>query len=97
MFTLAIQAGKVAQAPYVASPRVSNPRSGFFEMEQFRSVLKHLRIDLRPVVEFAYLTGWRRGEILGVKAGVEKLARLHVEQSEPAKVVVVLADRKNRT
>ena len=67
MFTLAIQAGKVAQAPYVASPRVSNPRSGFFEMEQFRSVLKHLRIDLRPVVEFAYLTGWRRGEILGLE------------------------------
>jgi len=32
-----------------------------------------------------------------LKAGVEKLARLHVEQSEPAKVVVVLADRKTRT
>ncbi|PYN38602.1 MAG: site-specific integrase, partial [Candidatus Rokuibacteriota bacterium] len=32
-----------------------------------------------------------------LKAGVEKLARLLVEQSEPAKVVVVLADRKTRT
>jgi len=32
-----------------------------------------------------------------LKAGVEKLAKLHVEQSEPAKVVVVLADRKART
>jgi len=64
MFTLAIQASKVAQAPYIPSPRVSNTRSGFFEMEQFRSVLKHLPVDLRPVVEFAYLTGWRRSEIL---------------------------------
>jgi integrase len=67
MFTLAIQADKVAQAPYVPSPRVSNTRSGFFEMEQFHSVLKHLPVDLRPVVEFAYLTGWRRGEILGLE------------------------------
>jgi hypothetical protein len=32
-----------------------------------------------------------------LKAGVEKLAKLHVEQSQPAKVVVVLADRKTRT
>jgi hypothetical protein len=33
-----------------------------------------------------------------LKAGVEKLAKLHTEQSEsPAKVVVVLADRKTRT
>jgi hypothetical protein len=32
-----------------------------------------------------------------LKAGVEKLARRHVEQAEPAKVVVVLADRKTRT
>jgi len=34
-----------------------------------------------------------------LKAGVEKRAKLHVEQSEsaPAKVVVVLADHKTRT
>ena len=32
-----------------------------------------------------------------LKAGVEKLAKHHVEQSGPAKVVVVLADRKTRT
>jgi integrase len=67
MFTLAIQAGKMAQAPYIPSPRVINTRSGFFEVDQFRSVLKHLAVDLRPVVEFAYLTGWRIGEILGLE------------------------------
>jgi len=47
-------------------------------------------------------TVYRRYAIVSpadLKAGVEKLARLHVEQSEsaPAKVVVVLADRKTRT
>src|SRR4029450_4488793 len=40
---------------------------GFFEVEQSHSILKHLPIDLRPVVEFAYLTGWRVGEILGLE------------------------------
>jgi len=67
MFTLAIQAGKVTQPPYIPSVEVRNTRSGFFEVEQFRSVLKHLPVDLRPVVEFAYLTGWRRSEILGLE------------------------------
>ena len=67
MFTLAVQAGKVVGAPYIPSVEVRNVRSGFFEMEQFRSVLKHLPVDLRPVVEFAYLTGWRRSEILGLE------------------------------
>jgi integrase len=67
MFTLAIQASKIAQAPHVPSLRVSNSRSGFFEMEHFLAVLKHLPVDLRPVVEFAYLTGWRRSEILGLE------------------------------
>ena len=67
MFSLAIQPGKLAQAPYVPSPRVSNTQSGFFEVEQFRSVIKHLPVDLQPIVEFAYLTGWRIGEIIGLE------------------------------
>ena len=32
-----------------------------------------------------------------LKAGVEKLAKLHVERTEPAKVVVILGDRKKWT
>lgn len=35
------------------------PRAGFFEAEQFEAVRRHLPEDLRPVVTFAYLTGWR--------------------------------------
>jgi len=36
-----------------------NIRTGFFEPEQFRSVVTHLPVEVRPVVEFAYITGWR--------------------------------------
>ena len=34
-------------------------RQGFFEPDQFRDVRARLDVSLRPVVTFAYLTGWR--------------------------------------
>lgn len=64
MFTLALQAGKVAIRPHIPSIEVRNTRTGFFEDADFRTVLDHLTEHLKPVAEFAYLTGWRKGEIL---------------------------------
>jgi integrase len=64
MYTLGIQAGKVAQRPYIPSVEVRNTRTGFFEEEEFRAVLAHLPDDLKSLVEFLYLTGWRVGEVL---------------------------------
>ena len=44
--------------------RISNTRTGFFEEPDFRRLLSKLEEDLRPPVEFAYLTGWRiRSEV----------------------------------
>lgn len=41
------------------------PRSGFFDRQQIEAVLARLPKPLRPVVEFAYITGWRlHSEIL---------------------------------
>jgi integrase len=34
-------------------------RRGFFEPDQFAAVKRKLSTALRPVVAFAYLTGWR--------------------------------------
>jgi hypothetical protein len=59
MFRLGERAGKVAGRPYVALLREDNVRTGFFEPEQFAAVQARLPEDLRPAVEFAYLTGWR--------------------------------------
>ena len=60
-FTLAIRAGKLlpAHRPYIAMLREHNVRTGFFEADQFAAVQGQLRPVLRPVAEFAYLTGWR--------------------------------------
>src|SRR5262249_15908140 len=67
MFTLAVQAGKVPHKPYVPSIEVRNTRTGFFEPDALERVLGLLREELRPIVEFGYLTGWRVGEILPLR------------------------------
>jgi integrase len=59
MFTLATQAGKLLHAPYVPLLEERNTRKGFFELEMLHAVLAHLPTSLRPVIEFAYITGWR--------------------------------------
>ena len=59
MFTLALRAGKVAQRPHIPAIQVSNARQGFFDEDDFRAALRELPAAVKPVVEFAYLTGWR--------------------------------------
>ena len=59
IFGLALHAGKLLHKPHIPLLREDNTRTGFFEPEQFSSVQAHLPSALRPVVEFAYITGWR--------------------------------------
>ena len=59
MFTLAVQGGKLLDRPHIPMLREDNVRAGFFEREQFEAVVRHLSEPLRPVVTFAYVTGWR--------------------------------------
>ena len=59
MFRLAVDAGKLMTRPKIKMLAEDNARQGFFEREQFRAVLRHLPEELRPVVQFAYITGWR--------------------------------------
>jgi integrase len=59
MFTLAMQAGKVLHKPHIPMLAENNARAGFFEPEQLASVLRHLPAEIRPVIEFANVTGWR--------------------------------------
>jgi integrase len=65
MFSLAVKDGKLHTRPYVPMLREDNARRGFFEPAQFEAMRTHLPEPLRPVVTFAYLTGWRlKSEIL---------------------------------
>ncbi len=58
-FNLAIQGGRLHAKPHIPMLRESSPRSGFFEPEQYRAVLRHLPEEVRPIIEFGYETGWR--------------------------------------
>lgn len=58
-FNLARKEGRLLHAPYVPMLREDNVRTGFLEPDQLQAVLTFLPDDLRPVIGFAYLTGWR--------------------------------------
>jgi integrase len=57
---------KVSMIPYIPMLKESNIRKGFFEDQEFFALRDALPPHLRPVVTFAFHTGWRKGEILGL-------------------------------
>ncbi len=58
-FRLGEKVGKVIQRPEVSMLREDNRRKGFFEAGEYRAVLEHLPEELKPVIQTAYITGWR--------------------------------------
>lgn len=58
-FRLARISGRVGDTPHIAMLREATPRRGFFEADELQRVCEHLAPDLRPIVQVAYLTGWR--------------------------------------
>ena len=65
---LARDRGKITRAPRMPS-RLSekdNVRKGFFEKAELDALLPHLPNPLDDLARFAFATGWRRGELLGL-------------------------------
>jgi integrase len=64
-FRLAQSAGKVAFRPEISMLPEDNRREDFFEAAEYQAVLDNLPEYLRPVIQTAYITGWRiNSEIL---------------------------------
>ena len=59
MFSLALQAGRLFHRPHIPLLQENNVRKGFFEADQLAAVLKHLPAEIRPLIRFAAITGWR--------------------------------------
>src|SRR5215469_9516244 len=59
MFILGERSEKVVRRPHIALLKEHNARKGFLEPEVFHAVIAALPDDLKPLVEAAYLTGWR--------------------------------------
>lgn len=59
IFSLAIDSGRIATKPKITMLREAPARAGFFEREQYESVMGHLPAEIQPIIAFAYITGWR--------------------------------------
>lgn len=68
MFRLGIQLGWLSTMPIFPGRLLENgPRQGFFEHSEYERVRRHLPAPYRDVLDFAYYSGWRRREILGLR------------------------------
>jgi integrase len=68
MFSLAVKGNKLMMRPHIPMLQENNVRVGFFERDLFEAVCAALPADLRPIMMFAYLTGWRiPSEILALQ------------------------------
>lgn len=62
-----MQAERIQRRPYIPMLEKHNVRQGFFERAEFLAFRAALPDHLKPVVTFAYFTGWRRAEVVGLK------------------------------
>lgn len=58
-FSLGVEAVKVTMAPKFSLLQENNVRVGFFERDQFEAVRRYLPEELKAVITFAFITGWR--------------------------------------
>lgn len=68
LFNLAKRARRILadHVPHIELLQEDNIRKGFFEREPFEAVRAKLPAELQAVATFAYLTGWRRSEVLSL-------------------------------
>lgn len=62
-FSLAVRQKRIGAARIVTMLEENNARQGFVEVKDFEAIVSHLPEYLRDFSWFAYLTGWRKGEL----------------------------------
>ena len=68
MFRLSVELGWWPSVPvFPARLRENGPRQGFFEHKDYLAVRAALPASYQDVLDFAYYSGWRKREILGLR------------------------------
>lgn len=65
-FNLAVQAEILPSRPHIQSVQVNNARKGFLDGKDLERVIAELPEEVRPIARFSALTGWRKGEVIGL-------------------------------
>jgi integrase len=86
MLSLGVGAGKLSRKPRFPMLAENNVRQGFLEHGDFLKLLDNLPDHLQPLVEFLYLSGWRKGEAVKLEWRdvdlIAKTVRLRIENSK---------------
>ena len=73
---LARRQGRITRGPFIPMLNEDNARQGFFERGDFEAVKANLPAPVADISQFAYLSGWRKGEILSLSWDmVDRMAR----------------------
>ena len=62
-FRLAVKQKRISAAPSIEMLVEDNARQGFIEPREFEDVVDNLPAYLQDFARFAYVTGWRKGEL----------------------------------
>lgn len=66
-YSLMEEAGNLSRSPHVPKLQTNNTRKNKLTMGDVEAVVEEITEPLKPVVRFAALTGWRKGEILDLR------------------------------
>ncbi|HYC60748.1 MAG TPA: hypothetical protein VEK79_14390 [Thermoanaerobaculia bacterium] len=62
-----LAAARCGGLPRIRKLSERNARQGFFEHDEYERVITHLPDYLEDACRFAYLSGWRRGEVFALE------------------------------
>ena len=66
-YRLGIKKRLIYDRPAIDLLDEDNVRQGFFEPAEYEAIRRHLDDDCQPVIDFAYITGWRKSEVLNLE------------------------------
>jgi hypothetical protein len=95
MFSLALKAGRLAYRPHVPMLMEDNASPGIPRVADFVAVRGYLPEYLADAATFAYLTGWRKGEVRTLEwrdvdsdVGVVRLRAEHSKNKRPRAIAL---------
>ena len=96
-FNLCRERGLITIQPVIKLKPENNVRTGFATHAEIKAITRHLPDDVADIVWFGFFSGWRAGEILGLRvtdidhaAGVIRIEGATTKEGNPRELPLVL-------